>query len=249
MKISTIVNYCTRHDRFFDKLIENLLPFNDHILVVVSNKFFDNVDENHELLQKRMDQYKNIIWLKTDFDTYKDVPQWAKAWHSRYLAYNHLQNDSSTKSDYVLFLDADEIVEPSLFKQFKSKIEWGSNYRFANYVYFREPKYRATTLEFGPVMLFTHTFDINTVYKADRNSMFELSNDPKYDNFTLNNNVMIHHFSWIGTKEQLLEKIKGWGHAGDKNWGLLIEEEFNRDFNGTDFINNHKYEIVENNIL
>lgn len=249
MKVSTIVNYCTRHDRYFDELIKRIKPFCNHIIVVVSNKFFDGYNEDLILIQKRMNQYKDLIWLLTDFDTYNHVPQYAKAWHSRYLAFHHLQENENTKSDYVLFLDADEFLETELFTKFIEKIEWGANYRFSNYVYFREPIYRAKTLEYGVVMMFTHNLDINTVYQSDRPSLFTMSKGPKYDNFIFDNQVMIHHFSWVGTKDQLLTKIKGWGHASDRDWKKLIEDEFSHDFNGTDFINHHQYETIENPIV
>lgn len=249
MKVSAIINYCTRHDRYLNELLKRIKPFCNHILIVVANKFFDGVDEDMNLIQNRIKEHSDINWLITDFNTYNHVPQYAKAWHSRYLAFNHLQENENTKSDYVLFLDADEFLETDLFKEFINKIEWGANYRFSNYAYFREPIYRAKTLEFGALMMFAHDLDINTVYKSDRPSLFSMSKGPKYDKFALDGKVMIHHFSWVGTKEQLLTKIKGWGHAGDKDWKSLIEEEFTHDFNGTDFINYHEYDIIDNPII
>jgi hypothetical protein len=40
----------------------------------------------------------------------------------------------------------------------------------------------------------------------------------------------------------MLKKVSTWAHKTDKNWNELIEEEFSRDFNGTDFVHNYKYE-------
>ena len=57
---------------------------------------------------------------------------------------------------------------------------------------------------------------------------------------------MMHHFSWVRTKEEMLTKVKNWGHASDKDWIVGIEEEFSRDFNGTDFVHGYSYNIVEN---
>jgi hypothetical protein len=40
----------------------------------------------------------------------------------------------------------------------------------------------------------------------------------------------------------MLKKVSTWAHKTDKNWNALIEEEFSREFNGTDFVHNYKYE-------
>ena len=46
------------------------------------------------------------------------------------------------------------------------------------------------------------------------------------------------------TKEQMLQKVKAWGHNTDKDWVSLIEEEFNRPFNGKCFVNNYEFEVI-----
>ena len=56
----------------------------------------------------------------------------------------------------------------------------------------------------------------------------------------------VHHYSWVRTKEEMLKKVENWGHKHDKNWTSLIEEEFSRPFNGTDFVHGYSYNIVEN---
>ena len=56
---------------------------------------------------------------------------------------------------------------------------------------------------------------------------------------------IVHHYSWAKSKEELLMKVKNWGHMSDKNWIPLIEEEFSRDFNGTDFVHGYQYTILD----
>ena len=43
---------------------------------------------------------------------------------------------------------------------------------------------------------------------------------------------------------QLLKKIKSWGHSTDRDWESQIKEEFSRPFNGKDFIHNYNYNIL-----
>lgn len=59
-------------------------------------------------------------------------------------------------------------------------------------------------------------------------------------------NPIVHHFSWVRNKEDMLKKVKNWGHNSDKNWINLVEKEFSRPFNGTDFVHGYEYNIVEN---
>ena len=56
---------------------------------------------------------------------------------------------------------------------------------------------------------------------------------------------MFHHFSWVRTKEEMLKKVRSWGHKGDRNWIELVEKEFSTDFQKTDFIHGYQYKIVE----
>jgi hypothetical protein len=68
------------------------------------------------------------------------------------------------------------------------------------------------------------------------------------ENETLNDQVLCHHYSWVRTKDEMLQKVKSWGHSADKNWTQLVEEEFSRDFNGTDFVHGYTYDIVPNTL-
>ena len=55
---------------------------------------------------------------------------------------------------------------------------------------------------------------------------------------------MIHHYSWVRTKDEMLKKINSWGHKGDRNWIELVESEFSQDFKGVDFIHGYRYQTV-----
>ena len=59
-------------------------------------------------------------------------------------------------------------------------------------------------------------------------------------------NPMIHHYSWVRTKDEMIQKVKSWGHNIDKDWISLIEEEFSRPFNGKCFVNDMEFEVLDN---
>lgn len=56
----------------------------------------------------------------------------------------------------------------------------------------------------------------------------------------------MNHFSWVRSKQEMLLKVKNWGHNNDRDWLSLIEEEFSRDFNGIDFVHGYSYTLVDN---
>jgi hypothetical protein len=62
---------------------------------------------------------------------------------------------------------------------------------------------------------------------------------------TFEGQILMHHFSWVRSKDEMLQKVDSWGHKFDKDWISLIHEEFSRPFNGTDFVHNYAYNIVE----
>jgi len=55
---------------------------------------------------------------------------------------------------------------------------------------------------------------------------------------------LIHHYSWVRDREEMLKKVRSWGHNKDKNWEELVEKEFQGGFSGTDFVHGYKYKIV-----
>jgi hypothetical protein len=44
----------------------------------------------------------------------------------------------------------------------------------------------------------------------------------------------------------MIKKVKNWSHKYDRDWEALVEEEFSRNFNGTDFVHQYQYELVDN---
>ena len=84
--------------------------------------------------------------------------------------------------------------------------------------------------------------------REERQQLFNIPNfiSGDYTPILYDNEPLIHHYSWVRTKEEMLKKVLNWGHKNDKNWSDLIEEEFSRPFNGTDFVHGYNYNIVEN---
>ena len=61
----------------------------------------------------------------------------------------------------------------------------------------------------------------------------------------INKDPFIHHYSWVRTKEEMLKKVTAWGHRNERNWIKLVEEEFLKEFTGTDFVHGYSFEEVD----
>ena len=242
MNIATLINYCTNDYRFIKKVIDNVKPFSSQIIVPVCDHFFDGVDENRELLEKTYKENPNVQFIEYEWTPEYFTQYWSNM--SRLLSVNQLNKNI----DWVLLLDSDEIVDTELFINFLSTNKFDRmSYKLANYFYFREPIYQATKLEDSIVLckkelMNTDVFDIH----HEREQYHDILNIPKLRNVTHNGIPMIHHYSWVRSKEQMLRKVQSWWHKNDRNWSDLIEKEFSHPFNGVDFIHGYQYNTVEN---
>lgn len=242
MKISTIINYCSNEKRFIDQCINSVLDFSTDVIVPVSTHFFDGTPENIESLQE--DQKRNPEAKFLIYNWQEGKP--ARYWHnySRLIAATHIKDNC----DWILYIDADEIVDTSLFKKFIPQISLKpdiNSYKLANYWYFRQPNYRANQTEDSAVLVrAAYATKINLDDYGREREQFEYYNTPRMT--MVDNTPMIHHYSWVRTKEEMLNKVRTWGHNKDKDWNSLVEEEFSRDFNGSCFINNYSFTILEN---
>jgi len=244
MKIATIINYCTNDYRFIKTCIDAVLPFSSQVLVPVADHFFDNTPEDFDLIQRSREENPGAEFLYYEYTHDEQKPP--RIWHniSRAIGVDNLADDI----DWVLFLDSDEIVDTELFQKWLAdktlKFNMHNSFKIGNYWYWREPIYRAKAVEDSAVLIRRSSIniDLRDIYRE--REQFEFQNTPR--NVMQDDQPMIHHYSWVRTKEQMLNKVKSWGHVNDANWPALIQEEFSRDFNGKSFINRYEFETVDN---
>jgi hypothetical protein len=149
----------------------------------------------------------------------------------------------------VLFLDADEIPEGAKFSEWLEASDYQQNtvMKLANYWYFREPTYQALSWEDSVVLVQTRAITRDLILRQEeRDAIYDLLPGPKRRHVTgPDGEPMFHHFSWVRTKDEMLKKVRSWGHKGDRNWTELVEEEFSGDFQGTDFIHGYQYKTIQ----
>jgi hypothetical protein len=119
--------------------------------------------------------------------------------------------------------------------------------KLANYYYFREPVYQSLTFEDSVILVKKSLLSEAMIMDfEDRNKPFLEIPEPKERMvFGPENKPMIHHYSWVRTKEEMLKKVKTWGHSEDRDWISLVEKEFQSEFSGTDFVHGYKYKTVK----
>jgi len=235
--ISTVITYCSLDHRFINTLIDQVKKFSNDIVLVC----FDH------LLNGKPDDISNVL----DIPGVKTIVlPFDIAASSRYLhSLSRWEGANNTSEEWILFLDADEILDGDKFKEFvDTNAPFNFDFSTFNcYWYFRDPTYQATTEEQTGLLMRRNKLD-KAVHFApgERWAYMWRPNVNIGINITTPTGPMLHHYSWVRTKDEMLEKVKGWGHKDDRDWVTPIIEEFSREFNGTDFVHGYSYKKVDN---
>lgn len=245
MKISVVVSYCSLDSKFMPALLNQLLIFSDDINIVYYNKLLNGTPEDVSAIDKFCSFDSNKIrgtCLKFTNDN--------SSRHFHNLA--RWEGTSLAKHDYILFLDADEIPEGKVFKQILDANLF-SEYDavdFNCHWYFRSAQYQAVQTEECGLLIKKSMIKKELMFTESERWSFRNSHGIKYvRGVNVNNSPFMHHFSWARTQEEMLTKVSAWGHMHDKDWTSLINEEFSRDFNGTDFVHRYSYTKVPDKFL
>lgn len=244
MLYDTVISYCTIDDMFIRENIRQCLYFSKEIFVIASSHFFDGTPEDETKIQALMEfckQYPNVHLIRFKWEE----GQTPRYWHN-YARWIGIQQ---CNTEYIMFMDSDEIIEGELAREsfgYEDFYKEYDEYVFSCYWYFREPIFRAKSLEQCHKLIRASALTKDLVFSEHERGAVGLSN--RYRSMfkvQYNGRPILHHFSWVRTKEQMLKKTASWGHKDDKNWSELIEEEFSRPFNGTDFVWGYEYDIIQ----
>ena len=244
--LATVINFSSNEAPFLRSCLEEALCFSHQILVCVCDHFFDGTPEDLSLLRGVYQSHPNIQFIQYPFSKENFYGRHsAYFWHniSRMIGAHFLQREITN----VLFLDVDEIVEGKRFANWLKTFPL-SDYtalRLACYWYFRESRYRAKQIEDTPVLISKAALHYEALMHAEeRAGMFHLAEGNKL-RFVEKEKPLIHHYSWVRSKEGLFRKVRSWGHRSEHNWEELIEKEFAGPFSGRDFVHGYSFEEVE----
>lgn len=251
--ISTVINFCSNESRFIKATLEQALIFSQQVIVAVCDHFFDGTPENRPLLEEIYAAFPDCLFVEYPYLPHK-IPKrmWKKVdrahfWHSfsRLVGFSVLDEGV----EMVLFLDADEVPEGKKFAEWLDCSDYRHHtaLKLANYWYFREPTNQALRFEDSVVLVQKRSLESDILLHQDeRDAIYNLLPGPKRRHVAgPDGEPMFHHYSWVRTQDEMLKKVKAWGHKGDRDWTALVNEEFSAPFRGTDFIHGYSYKIVK----
>jgi hypothetical protein len=242
MKIEAVVLFSSNDKRFFKPCISNLLEAGIDVRVVTYSHMWGGSEEDQEVLlecNKLFNTNPNYHQYKIEWTPGESPWYWEGL--GRYLATQEVSDDS----EYILYIDIDEIVEIPLMKEWLIKEDYKKydSIKLPNYWYWREPIHQSKQNEYSTVMLRTSLAKQLGPCTQGRECYFHPFGNKILYPLEI---PFIHHYSWVRTKEEMLNKVKNWGHSSDTDWIPKVEEEFSRPFNGTDFLGRYEYINVDN---
>lgn len=247
--------------RFMDPCIFQIAPVFKEIVIAIGRQLWNGEPEDEAAIAAYIDkvttEHPNVKIVRYSvpddaIGIMKGQVNPAMYWegHARFMAYKELSRDI----EYVLLLDSDEIIDGRAFTAWLDTGDYKKYdaMKLQNYWYWRDPIYRAQNyFEDSVVLVKNGTF--NTMHffsNLGRHGAYEASNSglkKARDVPGTDGTPMIHHYSWVRSKEQMLRKVRAWGHRSDReDWASLVETEFAGEFSGTDFVKGLKYDVVEN---
>jgi hypothetical protein len=241
IKIDTIIPFCTYDIKYIDRAIEGVRDISNNIYVTYCSHLFNGEEENIDLINTVIEKNNDCIFMKFNFSKYRDIK-----WHVNYARWIATEKSDC---DYILYIDADEVFDRYIIKNwFDSRKEFADITTFANYWYFRSEKYQAKAYEDSPMMVKRSIIDESTSFHGLERGYYKYVDNNHTKEISVMGNdgfPMCHHYSWALDKNEMLAKVKNWSHKTDKNWEVLVEQEFSREFNGTDFIHGYEYNILQ----
>ena len=248
IEISAIVHYSTLDLCFLKTNLKQLSKISSEIIVPICTHLFTGEVEDQQKLNESLDIIKTFPKATAYmFDWHGNIP------NTGY--YHNLSRKLGTEiaiNDWLLFVDCDEILDEDVKPWVENYINRNPNcggFWFTCYWYFRTPNYVANQLEGAGLLVKKEFCKWNLGIRDERQQLF--NKIPNMLNGELirigtPEKVFMHHFSWVRSKEDMLRKVKNWGHREDKDWCSLVESEFSHPFNGTDFVHNYSYRPTDN---
>lgn len=239
--INIAIPFCTYDIKYINRSIDAVRTIANKIIITYCDKFFNGENENLDLIHSVIDNNSDCIFYKIEYEPGKS---------SRY--HSNKSRDVScqiSKSEHIMFLDSDEIFEKEYL------IEWYNLNQnklkdittFSNYWYYRDEKYRVNHIDDSVVMIHKNYITQDLLYNESERNVFKFLNTNNKDINVVNKHGLpfCHHYSWVLNKEDMIRKVTTWSHKDDKNWIPSVEEEFSREFNGTDVLGNSDFIILE----
>lgn len=244
--------------RFLRAGIKQISPVCQQVVVSIGTKLWNGEDEDENKIEEFAAELPSNVRIvryrvpedKAAFMCGSVCAEMYWEGHARWTAFREMG-----PVDYLLILDSDEVVDGESLNEWLTTGEHTSYVamKLRNYWYWREPVYKAVGYyEDSAVVVKNGSFNpMHLFSNLGRHGVFESAKGTKIRDVSgVDGLPMVHHYSWVRNKEEMLRKVRAWGHRSDRaDWESLVEEEFSRPFNGTDFLKGLSYETVRDPLI
>jgi len=236
-KLATIIHYSSLDNAFIGDVIKHAAKFSD-VYILSYKDFFDESIDVDSIGIFIVDEDSAIL------TTYIDLQESDDIWfHHNYLRHQgYLKAKEHYDYDAYLFLDGDEVPDSKLMTKWLETYDYETDYKMANYWYYRDTCYRADQIEDSIALITKRTAEnIDFYLPQDRNTLSQ--NFFRYE--TYNKQPMFHHYSWAKPKKALYDKIRLFVHKDDADYKRMLDIEFSQPFDYTCPFNNYTFKEVE----
>jgi hypothetical protein len=258
-QLSVVISFCSNERDLLLPTITPLVNICHDIKIPVCSHLFDGVTEDvegvryaHTVAQQFPAGVVEVVQVPYR-DVQGNIPNKTQFWHQEM----RMNGFARTKNQWILFLDADEVLRDAdaFVSWFADTVRYSNkcSFKLANYWYFMSKRRRAVQLE-DSIVLCNRTFLPYPVFRIssrERENFYDHVPEQLKERGVRGKNgqVFFDHFSWVRSKDAMLQKVSCWGHKNDKsNWKELVLKAFEEDpFTTPDFIHgaNYQYEILQ----
>ncbi len=245
--ITTIINMCSGDRNFILEHVKAIRDFSDEIRIPYCTHLYNGVPDNMEKMQivKNVCEPYGVKFI--EFDKVIGSPEGQNM--ARWVG------SQDIKTDYVLYMDADELFEKDKLDNWKKKFDYNqfNVMTFNIYFYSIAAKYQAVLNEeegkhyIGSrkgARLYAAGEKAGLLVKSDIITKDRLlygperwimTIDPTIDKkkeylSAIDNSFMLHHYAYVRSKSEMQRKVAGFSHSHEKPWASLINKYFDDNF-------------------
>jgi hypothetical protein len=239
--ITTIISYCSLDHRFIKQTVVQAALFSEEVIIVCFDCLLTGQSEDIEAINKLALLGPNIRILLLPFQPnenahhHHNLARWIATGYATY--------------GWILYLDGDEIPYGLAVRKFltcAAPLDFDAA-AFECFWYFRNPTLQALQTEECGLLVRKSAVTISRIFSDHERWAFKNMPELRFKSMMRDaQGPMLHHYSWVRTKEEMLAKVAGWGHKADRDWTRHVNEEFERPFSGKDFVHGYTYRTVAN---
>ncbi len=235
-KVATLLHYCSNDYRFLNRSVQELRRFSSQIIIPYADRFFNGEEEDKVLIDRSLRENLGCTFVEFAYHvkqlyspfihSFPGDDDWINCWHStsRYVGRFFVRPEI----EWVLFLDADEILEGDRFaewleQELDPKV---SGYWFSAYTYGLRAQDRKEELQQCALLIRKDALTPHQILNPnERYGMYQaLEGKKRMQVVGLNGKPMMHHYSWVRSEEERAKKAATWGKRDQRDWLQWLDE-------------------------